>query len=94
MKKNAFTLIELLAVIVILSIILLIAVPAVKKTVDSAKKKSAENDAVMITKIAEKYYASNLDKDEEIIGIDLSSDTFSYSGENQLKGIYTLMKME
>ena len=52
MKKNAFTLIELLAVIVILSIILLIAVPAVKKTVDSAKKKSAENDAVMITKIA------------------------------------------
>ena len=94
MKKNAFTLIELLAVIVILSIILLIAVPAVKKTVDSAKKKSAENDAVMITKIAEKYYASNLDKDEEVTGIDLSSDTLSYSGENQLKGIYTLMKME
>ena len=88
MKKNAFTLIELLAVI------LTISVPAVKKTVDSAKKKSAENDALMIKDIAEKYYTSNLDKDEEITGIDLSSDTLSYSGENQLKGIYTLMKME
>ena len=86
MKQKGFTLVELLAVIVILSIILLIAVPAVKKTVDSAKKKSAENDAVMIKNIAEKYYTSNLDKDEEITGVDLSSDTLTYSGEKPTKG--------
>ena len=86
MKKKGFTLIELLAVIVILAVILTIAVPAVKKTVDSAKKKSAENDALMIKNIAEKYYTSNLDKDEEITGIDLSSDTLSYSGEKPTKG--------
>ncbi len=86
MKKKGFTLVELLAVIVILSIILLVAVPAVKKTVDRAKKKSAENDAVMIKNIAEKYYTSNLDKDEEITGIDLSTDTLSYSGEKPTKG--------
>ena len=84
--KKGFTLIELLAVIVILAVILTIAVPAVKKTVDSAKKKSAENDAIMIKNIAEKYYTSNLDKDEEITGIDLSSDTLSYSGEKPTKG--------
>ena len=86
MKKKGFTLIELLAVIVILAVILTIAVPAVKKTVDSAKKKSAENDALMIKNIAEKYYTSNLDKDEEITGVDLSSDTLSYSGEKPTKG--------
>ncbi len=79
--KKGFTLIELLAVIVILAVILTIAVPAVKKTVDSAK-----NDAIMIKNIAEKYYTSNLDKDEEITGIDLSSDTLSYSGEKPTKG--------
>ena len=86
MKKKGFTLIELLAVIVILAVILTIAVPAVKKTVDSAKKKSAENDALMIKNIAEKYYTSNLDKDEEITGVDLSSNTLSYSGKKPTKG--------
>ena len=86
MKKKGFTLIELLAVIVILAVILTIAVPAVKKTVDSAKQKTAENDAIMIKGIAEKYYAANLDSDEEITGIDLSTDTLSYSGEKPTKG--------
>ena len=86
MKRKGFTLVELLAVIVILAVILTIAVPAVKKTVDSAKKKSAENDAIMIKNIAEKYYTSNLDKDEEITGVDLSTDTLSYSGEKPTKG--------
>ena len=86
MKRKGFTLVELLAVIVILAVILTIAVPAVKKTVDSAKKKSAENDAVMIKNIAEKYYTRNLDKDEEITGVDLSTDTLSYSGEKPTKG--------
>ena len=84
--KKGFTLVELLAVIVILAVILTISVPAVKKTVDNAKKKSAENDALMIKNIAEKYYTSNLDKDEEITGIDLSSDTLSYSGKKPTKG--------
>ena len=84
--KKGFTLVELLAVIVILSVILTIAVPAVKKTVDSAKKKTAENDAIMIKGIAEKYYAANLDSDEELTGVDLTSNTLSYSGEKPSKG--------
>ena len=86
--KKGFTLVELLAVIVILAVILTIAVPAVKKTVDSAKKKSAENDALMIKKIAEKYYTSKLDEDNEVFSIDLSEDTLTYSGEKPSKGYF------
>ena len=40
MKKNAFTLIELLAVIVILAIIALIAVPIVLNIINDTKKSS------------------------------------------------------
>ena len=44
-KKNAFTLIELLAVIVVLAIIALIATPIVMKTIKNAKKGAAERSA-------------------------------------------------
>ena len=40
MKKNAFTLVELLAVIVILAVLLTIAVPAVSNYIVSSKKES------------------------------------------------------
>ena len=56
MKKKGFTLVELLAVIVILAVILTISVPAVKKTVDSAKKKSAENEGVKVDKMFYPYH--------------------------------------
>ena len=38
MKKNGFTLVELLAVIVILAIILVIAVPKITDTIDNARR--------------------------------------------------------
>ena len=44
-RKNAFTLIELLAVIVVLAIIALIATPIVMNTIKSAKKGAAERSA-------------------------------------------------
>ena len=37
-KKNAFTLIELLAVIVILAVILVIAVPRILNVIETSKK--------------------------------------------------------
>ena len=40
MKKNAFTLVELLAVIVILAVLLTIAVPAVSNYIVNSKKES------------------------------------------------------
>ena len=39
MKKNAFTLIELLAVIVILAVILVIAIPRILDVIETSKKR-------------------------------------------------------
>ena len=63
MKKkniNAFTLVELLAVIVILAVILVIAVPQVLEVIDSAKVGSLESTAKIIADAAEKKYAEYL----------------------------------
>ena len=42
-KKNGFTLVELLAVVVILGIIMVISIPAVTKWIDSSKVESKES---------------------------------------------------
>ena len=55
-KKNGFTLVELLAVIVILAIILVIAVPQIMDTIDSARKGSMESTVKMIAAAAEREY--------------------------------------
>ena len=67
-KSNAFTLIELLAVIVILAVILVIAIPRILDVIETSKKDSFKNAAQLIADSAEKKKASNklLDKDEEI----------------------------
>ena len=67
-KKNAFTLIELLAVIVILAVILVISIPRILDVIETSKKDSFKNSAQLIADSAEKKKASNklLDKDEEI----------------------------
>ena len=53
MKKNGFTLVELLAVIVILAIILVIAVPKITDTIDNARKGSLESSVKMVAAQAE-----------------------------------------
>ena len=58
MKKKGFTLVELLAVIVILGIILLIAVPKIISTVDGAKISTLEDTVKMIAASAEREYVS------------------------------------
>ena len=67
-KKNAFTLIELLAVIVILAVILVIAIPRILDVIETSKKDSFKNSAQLIADSAEKKKASDklLGKDEEI----------------------------
>ena len=55
-KRNGFTLVELLAVIVILAIILVIAVPSIMNTIDDAKKGSFESSAKLIAANAETYW--------------------------------------
>ena len=53
-KKNAFTLIELLAVIVILAVILVIAIPRILDVIEESKKDSIKSSARMIINSAEK----------------------------------------
>ena len=68
MKKNAFTLIELLAVIAILAIILVISIPRILDVIETSKKDSFKNSAQLIADSAEKKKVSDklLGKDEEI----------------------------
>ena len=67
-KRNAFTLIELLAVIVILAVILVIAIPRILDVIETSKKDSFKNSAQLIADTAEKKKVSDklLGKDEEI----------------------------
>lgn len=58
MKKKGFTLVELLAVIVILGVILLIAVPKVISTINSSKLATLEDTVKMIAKTAEREYVT------------------------------------
>ncbi len=53
-NKNAFTLIELLAVIVILAVILVIAIPRILDVIEESKKDSIKSSARMIINSAEK----------------------------------------
>ena len=53
-KKNAFTLIELLAVIVILAVILVISIPRILNVIETSKKDSIKSSARMIINSAEK----------------------------------------
>ena len=55
-NKNGFTLVELLAVIVILAIILVIAVPKVMSTIKDTTKASLESSAKMVAAQVEKQY--------------------------------------
>lgn len=55
-KRNGFTLVELLAVIVILAIILVIAVPQIMDTIDSARQASLESSVKMVAAAAEQQY--------------------------------------
>lgn len=59
-NNKAFTLIEILAVIVILAIISFIAVPMILKVVDDARRGATEDSAYGLLKATENYIASTM----------------------------------
>ncbi len=69
MNKKGFTLVELLAVIVVLAIILVIAVPRILDVIESARKESLGRSAQMV--------ANYLQKDS---AIKMLSSTFPVAG--------------
>ena len=58
-KKKGFTLVELLAVIVILAVILIIAMPKISDVIKNSKESSLETTAKIIASQAEKKYTEN-----------------------------------
>ena len=58
-KKNGFTLVELLAVIVILAVILIIAMPKISDVIKNSKEASLVTTAKLIASQAEKKYTEN-----------------------------------
>ena len=58
-KKNAFTLIELLAVIAILAIILVISIPKILDVIETSKINTLKNTVKLIADSAEKKYIEN-----------------------------------
>ena len=63
-KKKGFTLVELLAVIVILAVILVIAVPKIMDTIQNSKEGTLMSSAKLIASQAEKKYVEN-----QVLGI-------------------------
>ena len=59
MKKNAFTLIELLAIIVILSVLAFILIPTLKDSIDKAKKSAYDDQVNIIKGAAETYFINS-----------------------------------
>ena len=82
-KRNAFTLIELLAVIVILAVILVISIPRILDVIDESKKDSFITSAQIIADSAEKKYVENkLNNIDEVITCEnvtkLSKEDYEY----------------
>ncbi len=75
--KKAFTLIELLAVIIILAIIALIATPLILNVIDDAKESANLSQAYLLLDGAEQLYATSfLDENLDIISDDTETDVY------------------
>ena len=91
MRKNAFTLIELLAVIVILAIIALIAVPIVIHIIDDSKKSSEEESLKLyqdaVQKAITKKQMSDPDFNPDKCSIKDNGDIKCYKGKESLQSL-------
>ena len=83
-KFRGFTLVELLAVIVILAIILVIAVPQIMKTIESARLGAFQGTAKLILTQAEKQYL--VDQTLNIDGAAMTDTTYEGTGEEKKEG--------
>ena len=93
-KRNAFTLIELLAIIVILAIIAVITVPIILNIIEDSKKGSVQDSAYGYKDAVEKNYVSNLldDSSSKLNGTyiisdgEFNGDEINLSGSKPTKG--------
>ena len=89
MKKKGFTLVELLATIVVLSVIALIATPIILNVIEKAKKGALVSSVNGLVESANMYYTNEIikgDISEDVIfdfeeGIQTSNEKLSYKGK-------------
>ena len=100
MNKKGFTLVELLAIIVILGIIITIVYPLVVSTINDAKKNAYTSQKEIVIKAAKLYY---LDHVENLPDIGSSENrcvtietliTDGYISSEELKSNYSMIKEE
>ena len=87
-NKKGFTLVELLAVIVILGIILIIATMSVNKVIKSSRTKAFDETALVATKAAKKALLSEEGSFEAAFKeeMDYDSDEYDFTIENKTGG--------
>lgn len=61
-KQKGFTLVELLAVLILLGLIIVIAIPTINKSLESSKEKARKTQEGIIINAAKSYAAENASK--------------------------------
>lgn len=83
MKKNGFTLVELLGVIVILAILLVVSVPIILNVVNNSKKNLYINDVKTIVEEIEYIYENSMVEDTDVYKL----YDFSQSDSDQIRAL-------
>lgn len=65
MKRNGFTLVELLSVIIVLGLIMAVVVPSVIGTIKESKEKAYQTNVEMVKSAAESYINMSFDSYKE-----------------------------
>ncbi len=90
-RLNAFTLIELLAVIIVLAIIALIATPIIFNVIENAKLKALENSCYGVIDAVRTQYAENLLNSENgKVTLSGDVDDLTLSGEHPYYGTWEI----
>ena len=99
-KNNAFTLVELLAVVVVLAVVSLIAIPVITGIIKNTEKGALKSSATGLLESANMYYnlktmKGNFDKEVEftiINGVQTSEEKLDYKGS--VKNAYLTIFLE
>lgn len=90
MNKNGFTLIELLAIICVLGLIAMIAVPSVNNIIKSTNESAFKNDLTTIEKAVKIYLSETEDVDMENFRIPIEHLKLSIKNKSDYSGIIFL----
>ena len=91
MNKKGFTLVELLAVVVILAIIAIIAVPLILGVIESSKKGAFKDSVYGLLEAGDIYVASS-DINENEVGEVISLKSLNIKNKNQFVSGFTKIR--